>query len=146
MRNPILGIVGLVVLLTYVSCTNIRSQLSDDIQDNQARYQALAELINRSDFSAFANNQYIAQKYFPDSLLEAINQTPLKNRVNYLIFNQRDNCSERSIELISGNLQLVFEPCPDEDFPQPGSYQKKGFIETWGISSHWFIWKDNDFL
>ncbi len=145
MRNPILGIAGLVIVLTYISCSNIRLKIIDDIQDNPEMYENLVATIGKCDFTGFEDNQYIASDYFPQALLDAIDRTPLKNRVNYLVLNRHQNCELQSVELISGNMQIVYNPCPDSDFPKPGSYEKSGFIETWGISPNWYVWKDNDF-
>ncbi|QCK15735.1 hypothetical protein DCC35_13775 [Mangrovivirga cuniculi] len=127
-------------------CSNYEDKIIDDMNSNIENYDSIINIINNNDFKRFKYGQYISREYFPKSLIQALNKTALKGRVQYLILNKGFNCNSKAIEFISSKFHIRYTPCPGPDFPKPGSYEEVGLIETWGIDENWMIWKDNDYI
>ena len=136
--------VSLLILIT--ACTKMEKTISEDIKNDKEKYNELAETVDKCNFSRFSNGQFISKEYFPKTLNEVLKKTKLKNKVEYIVLIKSPNCEQKSFELICKRYQVMYNPCPESDFPLPDSYLKEGLIETWGIDNNWIIWKDNDYI
>ena len=134
------------MLFSTVACSHLESTIKDDIQNNNKEYTELVQTIGKCDFPRFSYGQFIAKKHFPSELVEVLSHTKLKDKIQYIILIKNADCDHVTFELLSGRYHIIFNSCPNSNFPLPDSYKKEGFIETWGINNNWFIWKDNDFI
>jgi len=132
----------LILILLIISCTKLEKTIPNDIINNQEKYNQIIKTIEESDFSRFSLNQFISKEYFPSELKDLLKTTKLENKVEYLIFHKK-NCEQKSFELASDGYYIVYNPCPEKDFPLPNSYLNEGITEIWGINKNWMMWKDN---
>jgi hypothetical protein len=137
--NYLNKIILITLFFSLVGCKKLENTIPNDILNNGKKYNQIVETIYESDFSRFSFKQFISKEYFPKKLSSLINQTELKNEVEYLILFENSNCKEYSFELVAGNYNLFYNPCSKMDFPKPNSYRKEGISETWGINKSWFI-------
>ncbi len=129
------------IIFCIIGCTKLEKTIPNDIITNNEKYNKIVETIYKSNFSRFSLRQHISKEYFPKKLVNVLNETCLNNKIEYLILFENSNCNQNSFELISGNYNIFYNPCPDNDFPQPNSYEDLGITETWGINKNWFIAK-----
>ncbi|WP_461641261.1 hypothetical protein [Labilibaculum euxinus] len=146
MIKTIYKILGLLMIVSISACSVKEQKVIVDIKSNPEIYNKITETISTCDLSRFSYNQNIGKEYFPKELNQAISETVLGDRVEYLTISKYSDCTDINFELISGKLHLRFEPCPRLDFPKPDSYEEEGLIERWGINNNWMIWKNNDFV
>jgi len=134
------------MIISFMSCTDYEEKIITDIKSEPESYNKLIKTINECDLSRFSYNQHIGKEYFPKILDEAINNTVLRDKVQFLVISKYSDCDQINVELISSRLRVRYEPCPRQEFPKQDSYEEEGLIERWGINSNWMIWKDNDFI
>lgn len=137
--NTFCKVVLIIVFFSFASCKKLEKTIPNDILNNREKYNQIVEEIYKSDFSRFSFKQFISNEFFPKKLVRFINKTELKDKVEYLILFENSNCGKYSFELVAGNYNLFYNPCPKTEFPKPNSYLKEGLSETWGINENWFI-------
>ena len=136
------SILIIVILFFIISCTKLEKTVPNDIITNNEKYDKIVETIYKSNFSRFSLRQHISKEYFPKNLVKLLNKTYLNNKIEYLILFENSNCNKNSFALISGNYNIFYNPCPDNNFPLPNSYEDIGITEPWGINENWFIAKE----
>lgn len=137
---------GLFFVMIVSACSDYESQIIHDINSNFEKYNGLIESVEKCNFSTNLYGKFISKDKFPDSLNSSLIKTKLKDQVNYIVIDKKNECNGINVEFFIGNTHLEFVSCPDSEFPEPNSYREEGFIEIWGINANWFIWRDNNFI
>ncbi len=139
-------IFGLIIILPFSACSDFESQIVDEINSDSEKYTDLIESVENCHFSTDLYGKFINAEKFPDSLELALNKTRLKEKVNFIVIDKKNDCKGINVEFILGNTHLEFYSCPDSEFPKPETREKKGNIDIIGINNNWIIWIDNDFI
>jgi len=120
-----------------LSCTNLNT-LTEDIRNNKEKYNELAETVYKCDFSRFSYRQNIGNEYFPKILVDAINQTNLKDKVECIGLYKSPYCENTSFNLYlnGGEYQIWYDPCPKDN-----TYKNEEKMDEWRIDNNWSITK-----
>ena len=62
------------------------------------------------------------------------------------MIDKKNDCKGINVEFILGNTHLEYDSCPDSEFPEPDTHEKRGNVDIIGINNNWIIWIDNDFI
>ena len=122
------------MLFCTLSCNNLKTTFRDDIENNKEKYNVLAEAVYKCDFSRFSYNQYIEKEYFPDILVAALNDTKIKDKVQYISLYKSSYWDTIAFELNSGEYQIWYDSCP-----KSSSYKNEELMDEWRIDNNWSI-------
>jgi len=136
MRKIILNIMLILLLFCTLSCNNLKTTITEDIKVNKEKYNKLAEAIYKCDFSRFSYNQYIGKEYFPEILVAALNDTKLKDKVQYISLYKSSYCDNNSFNLKSGEYHIWYDSCPKSSF-----YLNEKLMDEWRVDNNWSITK-----
>lgn len=146
MNKLIKKILGLFIIFSVTACSDYESQIVNEIDSDSEKYAGLIESVEKCHFSTDLYGKFISVDKFPDSLTIALNKIRLKDKVNYIVIDKKNECKKINVEFILGNTHLEFVSCPDSEFPKPDTREKRGSIDIIGINNNWMIWIDNDFI
>ena len=127
------------------TCTNLKT-LTEDIKNNKEKYNELAKTVYKCDFSRFSYGQNIGNEYFPKILVDALNNTSLKDKVGCISLYKSPYCENTSFNLYinptlltdvnGGNYTIWYDQCPKDNI-----YLNEEKMDEWRIDNNWSITK-----